>query len=315
MRLKGMAAVFNDAARTRLCESSGSEHYSPEDSDDLSDLVNSFMEHTIPDDNHQENEYSKLEESASEYSENNNNNNILQDLLSHNNEDDLVLRREIQHIASQIIGEKSSQLGFKRTLMSHLRHCGFDAGLCKSRWGKFGKHPAGEYEYVDVNADGNRFIIEVNLVIEFEIARPTTAYTALLNKFPQVLVEKAETMKQVVRIMCSGIRRSMKQMKLHVPPWRRNGYMQAKWFGPYKRTINEIPAAKIQNNADESLAGITRTSITGFEANFLPVKLIKGYTCRGNDNNYLRRKKVGLKVGCLTATLINNNGISDLDLM
>lgn len=49
-----------------------------------------------------------------------------------------------------------------------------------------------------------------------------------------------EELKQLVRIMCHEMRRSMKHVGIHVPPWRRNSYMQAKWFGFYKRTSNEM---------------------------------------------------------------------------
>ncbi|XP_065847814.1 uncharacterized protein [Euphorbia lathyris] len=290
MRMKGMAAVFNDAVRMRLCQSSsGSEHYSPEDSDDLSDLVNSFIETDFtnhdPEVNNQDpvNE-SNLEESAN-YCSDSENNNKLQNLLSNQDEDDEI--RRIIQVVGEMIEEKSSQGFNKRTLMSHLRHHGFDAGLCKSRWGKFGKNPPGEYEYIDVNMDGNRFIIDVNLATEFEIARPTTAYTTLLNCFSKIFIGKPENLKQIVRLMCSAVRLSMKKMKLHVPPWRRNRYMEVKWFGPYKRTINEISA---KNNA---ISFVGKPSI-GFEA-----FSVKSYNCR--ENYFVG--KVGLKVGYLTAEL------------
>ncbi|XP_065880017.1 uncharacterized protein [Euphorbia lathyris] len=229
-----MAVVFNDAVHMRLCDSSSvSEHYSPEDSDYLSDLVNSFIETDFT--NHDPENESNLEKLPN-YCSDSEKNNKLQNLLSNKDEDDEVrsiIRAQTQ-LACEIIGEKSS-LGFnKRAMMSHLRHHDFDAGLCKSRWEKFGKHLPGENEYIDVNIDGNRFIIEVNLAAEFEIARPTTSYTTLLNYFPKVFVGKPEKLKQIVRLMCSEVRLSMQKMKLHVPPWRRNRYMEAKWFGPYK---------------------------------------------------------------------------------
>ena len=44
-KFKKMVVVFNEATRTRLCERSSSEHYSPAfAADDLSDLVDSFIE-------------------------------------------------------------------------------------------------------------------------------------------------------------------------------------------------------------------------------------------------------------------------------
>ncbi|KAF2298242.1 hypothetical protein GH714_020816 [Hevea brasiliensis] len=271
MRFNNTRAAFDEAAQMRLCESSGSEHYSPDNSADLSELVNSFIErdYRIQGDNAKDHdlEYdSKLEQ------------------LENSRRDTL---------ACGIVGERSSH-GFKRRLMSRLREQGFDAGLCKSRWEKFGRHPPGEYEYVDVNIDGNRFVVEVFLAGEFEIARPTTGYAALLDAFPLVFIGKPEELKQVVRLMCSAIRRSMKEMDLHVPPWRRNGYIQAKWFGPYKRTINEIPVSKRLEPSDSFAA---KRSV-GFEA--YPVK---AYHCSDD----FARDKMGFKVGYLTAAF-NGSG-------
>lgn len=111
-------------------------------------------------------------------------------------------------------------------------------GLCKSSWERFGKNTGGKYEYVDIRSGGdhNRYIVETNLAGEFEIARPTKRYLSILNQVPHVFVGTSEELKLLVRIMCHEMRRSMKHVGIHVPPWRRNGYMQAKWFGFYKRT-------------------------------------------------------------------------------
>ncbi|KDP20676.1 hypothetical protein JCGZ_21147 [Jatropha curcas] len=297
-RFQKMGAAFSEAARMRLCESSGSEHYSPDNSDhDLSDLVNSFIErdYRIEADNerHLEND-SNLEALENYCSDSAENKQLLQNLFNDNGDDDV--RRNISaetQFACGIIGERSSQ-GFKRRLMSRLRDQGFDAGLCKSRWEKFGRHPSGEYEYVDVNVNGDRFIVEVFLAAEFEIARPSNGYAEMLDVFPQVFIAKPEELKQVVRLMCSAIRQSMKEMDMHVPPWRRNGYMLAKWFGPYKRTINQTPAAR-KNSSHDSVAA---TRSIGFEP--FPVK---AYHCRDD----VFSTKLGLKVGYLTAAF---NGIT-----
>lgn len=80
--------------------------------------------------------------------------------------------------------------------------------------------------------------------------------------------------------MCSAIKDSMKTMEMHVPPWRRNSYMQAKWFNTYKRTTNEIA---------------TSTSIT-FEPRPLRARPLKAYNCK--DDYY--GSKIAFKVGHLT---------------
>lgn len=157
-------------------------------------------------------------------------------------------------------------------------------GLCKSKWERFGKNTAGKYEYVDVNrGDKNRFIVETNLASEFEIAKPTTRYLSLLAQLPRVFVGTPEELKKLVRIMCFEIRRSMKRAEIHVPPWRRNAYMQAKWFGHYKRTSNEV---------------VTRVKSCGCGPRVGFEGLVKTATFNGYKE--VERKRQGLKVGQLT---------------
>lgn len=124
-------------------------------------------------------------------------------------------------------------------------------GLCKSKWEKKGHTPLCEYEYIDINAKGTRYLVEVSLAGEFTIARPTTYYTSLLQTFPDVFVGKPDEMKQVVKLMCNAIRKSMKSMDIHVPPWRRLTYSEAKWFGDYKRDILSQTVLKTSGNLVE----------------------------------------------------------------
>ncbi|XP_022721047.1 uncharacterized protein LOC111278687 [Durio zibethinus] len=309
VRFNRIAAAFNEAARAppvRQCETSGSDH-SPEDLTDLSDLVNSFIEsncgvETEEDKTEQEkeneNDGSKVYWSDSETKDMLKS--LVGDKICDGNEDDDVKQKILVQTELAYWGaENMSSEGFKRRLMSRLRDKGFDAGLCKSRWEKFGRHPAGSYEYVDVNVNGTRYIIEVNLAGEFEIARPTSSYTSLIDVFPPIFVGKPEELKQIVRVMCRAIRESMKSKGIKVPPWRRNGYLQAKWSAHYKRTTNEISA---KNASLKNDAVATKRSV-GFET--LPTV---SYHCRDNFAS-----KAGLKVGYLTAAF-NANGSIGLQL-
>lgn len=306
MRFNRIAAAFDEAAKApplRLCESSGSDH-SPEDLTDLSDLVNSFIESNNcgVETDHQVIEQEKENDDEKDgsdqgYWSDSETKDTLTSLVGDNNIcGDHVKHKILQQtrIACGSVWNLSSG-GFKRKLMSHLRDKGFDAGLCKSRWEKFGRHPAGSYEYVDVNVNGSRYIIEVNLGGEFEIARPTRSYTSLIQLFPQIFVGKPEEVKQIVRVMCRAMRESMKNREMKMPPWRRNGYMQAKWFGHYKRTTNEISTKS--KNYDDAVA--TKRSV-GFETSF-PLPTVS-YNCRDNFGS-----KAGLKVSYLTAAF-NANG-------
>ncbi|KAJ9537657.1 hypothetical protein OSB04_030390 [Centaurea solstitialis] len=111
-------------------------------------------------------------------------------------------------------------------------------GLCKSRWEKTGRYPAGEYEYIDVMKLRQPLHLEVSFGGQFTIARPTKTYKSLLEIIPNIAVIKPKNLKQVVRLMCAAMRASLKTKDMMVSPWRKNGYMQTKWFGSYKRTTN-----------------------------------------------------------------------------
>ncbi|KAG5561290.1 hypothetical protein RHGRI_004351 [Rhododendron griersonianum] len=259
VRFKRVAEAFDGVSRARLCESSGSEH-SPENySLDLSDLVESFFEREGREegengddngsevdslenetkqgecDDHEENDQSEWESKEL----------LLRGLLfggGDQGDDDQVkesIRAEVER-ASRVVGDGPERPGFKRRVMTRLRERGFDAGLCKSKWERNGRVPSGSYEYIDVNvAGGTSYIIDLSLPGEFTIARPTPKYTSLLQNFPPIFVGKVEDLKQIVRLMSNEIKGSLESVDMHVPPWRRHMYMQAKWFGSYKRTTNE----------------------------------------------------------------------------
>ncbi|KAJ4830805.1 hypothetical protein Tsubulata_016944 [Turnera subulata] len=310
------AAILKEAARARVCESSsGSDHYGSVDNnseDDLSDLVNSFMEREYQNQlllggGGELQQQIKDKEDDQYYDDDDHHHHsrssVSIDMLENLFDSKEDLQEEVNNIqraCDQIIAaeqatsssspSKSHALIInKRTLMSGLRDRGFDAGLCKSRWQKFGRYQSGQYEYVDVNVDGNRYIVEVSLAAEFEIARPTKRYTELLQVFPRVFIGKPEKLKEIARLMCSGIRESMKSIGMHVPPWRRNGYMQVKWFGDYKRTTQHIPT-KSYNSA----AAQTSKVAIGFQA--LPLRPYK--YCR---EDHMISKVGGSRVGYLTA--------------
>lgn len=129
VKFRRIVAAFNEGAKIRLCESSGSDH-SPDNSTDLSDLVNSFIERqntTEEDEDHTESSDRKSEvsESDTNYLETRER---LQSLLACDEEVIQRIRAETQ-LACQYVGNSSSSKGhYKRQLMSRLRNRGFDAG-------------------------------------------------------------------------------------------------------------------------------------------------------------------------------------------
>jgi hypothetical protein len=140
-----------------------------------------------------------------------------------------------------------------------------------------------------VNVSGKRYIVEVFLAGEFIIARPTGHYTELLQVVPRVYIGKPEEVKQIVRLMCNAMRESMKGVGMPVAPWRRYGYMEAKWFGHYKRTTNGVPSRRKGTKSDHEVISARR--VAGFEP--LPVRV---YHCKDD-----LARKGGSGVSHLTA--------------
>ncbi|XXG53735.1 hypothetical protein AAC387_Pa03g1788 [Persea americana] len=301
VRFKRAMAPFSELARVRLCESSGSEHSAAADSSlELEDLVDSFLfddgeeeaaelKPKVNDDDDDDDEDEEMTEKNKE-EKNYEEREMIHSLLRGGGVVllDEKIRTEIE-LACQRIGMVPGTEIYKRRLMRELRKKGFDAGLCKSRWDKTRQLPAGSYEYVDIFHGGNRYIVETSLTGQFEIARPTAQYLALLQSFPTIFICRPETLKQLVRLMCAAAKESLKSRNMHLPPWRKNSYMMQKWFGSYKRTTNKLTKNGASGDKHRVLA---KTHMPGFD---LSVGIPTLANC---SEEYVKR---GLKVGNLAA--------------
>ncbi|GFP86058.1 hypothetical protein PHJA_000749700 [Phtheirospermum japonicum] len=112
---------------------------------------------------------------------------------------------------------------------------GYDASVCKSKWGKTSSIPAGKYEYIDVIIQGERMLIDVDFRSEFEIARSTSGYRAVLQCLPYIFVGKTDRLLQIVSIASEAARLSLKKKGMHVAPWRKSEYVKSKWLSPHTR--------------------------------------------------------------------------------
>jgi uncharacterized protein (TIGR01615 family) len=163
----------------------------------------------------------------------------------HRHADSMPERIVSAEVKNAINAGKSVRDGdLKRHVMRHLRLAGFNAGLCKSRWDHSGGFPGGEYEYIDVKFEGptgktDRMFIDIDFKAQFEIARPTAAYDALVQVLPQIFVGRADQLQWIVNVMSEAVKLSLKKRGMHLPPWRKPEYMRAKWFSSHIRTTNE----------------------------------------------------------------------------
>ncbi|CAN1841348.1 hypothetical protein LINPERHAP1_LOCUS36450 [Linum perenne] len=107
---------------------------------------------------------------------------------------------------------------------------------------------SGEYEYVDVIVDGERLLIDIDFRSEFEIARSTGAYKAVLQSLPYLFVGKPERLGQIVSIVSEAARQSLKKKGMHFPPWRKAEYIRSKWLSPFTRLTDTAPDSKAEEH-------------------------------------------------------------------
>uniref|UniRef100_A0A0D9VPV5 DUF506 domain-containing protein n=1 Tax=Leersia perrieri TaxID=77586 RepID=A0A0D9VPV5_9ORYZ len=132
-----------------------------------------------------------------------------------------------------------------RLVAESLRAAGHDAAVCVSRWEKSSSHPKGEHAYIDVilaagaseRAELERVLVDVDFRSEFEVARPTKAYRAVVQRLPAVFVGKEDRLRLLVAAAADAARASLKKRGLHLPPWRKPEYMRAKWLSAYERDV------------------------------------------------------------------------------
>lgn len=124
---------------------------------------------------------------------------------------------------------------------------GYDACVCKSRWEKSASFPAGEYEYIDVIIKGERLIVDIDFRSEFEIARPTKTYKSVLHALPNIFVGKPERLGKIIAIVSEAAKQSLKSRGMHIPPWRKAEYIEAKWFAPHARSTLPTPSKGAQH--------------------------------------------------------------------
>lgn len=150
-----------------------------------------------------------------------------------------VVERNLLADISQIVEKNKackSKNDLRKIVTDELLKLGYDASICKSKWEKAPSVPAGEYEYIDVIEKGERVLIDVDFRSEFEVARSTSSYKAVLQLLPFIFVGNSDRLLQIVSIASEAARQSLKKKGMHIAPWRKAEYIKAKWLSPHIRT-------------------------------------------------------------------------------
>ncbi|XP_059291676.1 uncharacterized protein LOC132045151 [Lycium ferocissimum] len=128
-----------------------------------------------------------------------------------------------------------------KEVCSRLQNAGFNSAICKSKWKSSPDIPSGEHAFIDVVDNSSskkgevRVIIELNFRGEFELAKASEEYNRLVKCLPEVFVGKIERLLSLIKILCNAAKKCMKEKKIHIAPWRKQKYMQAKWLKTVER--------------------------------------------------------------------------------
>ncbi|KAF3456916.1 hypothetical protein FNV43_RR01570 [Rhamnella rubrinervis] len=155
-----------------------------------------------------------------------------------------VAERNLLADTAKIVEKNKTQKrkdDLRKIVTDGLSSMGYDSSICKSKWEKSSTFPAGEYEYIDVMVEGERLLVDIDFRSEFEIARSTGAYRAILQSVPYIFVGKSDRLGQIVSIVSEAAKQSLKKKGMHFPPWRKAEYMRAKWLSPHTRTAQPPP--------------------------------------------------------------------------
>nr|XP_043621983.1 uncharacterized protein LOC122593623 [Erigeron canadensis] len=125
-----------------------------------------------------------------------------------------------------------------------LQDSGYNSAICKSKWKSSFDIPSGEHTFVDVIDHSNckkgevRVIIELEFRGQFEMKKGSVEYNDLVSKLPDVFVGKIERLQNIVKILSNAAKRCMKEKKMHLGPWRKQRYVEAKWLRVVERTTS-----------------------------------------------------------------------------
>ncbi|XP_059073823.1 uncharacterized protein LOC131874457 [Cryptomeria japonica] len=134
---------------------------------------------------------------------------------------DVIKATENADLSTEMESQGKSYV--RRFVMKNLRCAGYDACICRSR--------CTEAPSLKHNSN-NRLVADIDFTSQFEFARPTAEYSALLQILPSCFVGRADKLRGMIKIMCDAAKISLKAEGLHLPPWRKYRYVEAKWLGP-----------------------------------------------------------------------------------
>jgi uncharacterized protein (TIGR01615 family) len=82
-----------------------------------------------------------------------------------------------------------------------------------------------------------RVLIELYFRAEFQMARGGAEYRALVAALPEAFVGRTEKLRAVTKVMCAAAKQCARENGMHMAPWRKHRYMEAKWLRTPERVL------------------------------------------------------------------------------
>ncbi|XP_076941426.1 uncharacterized protein LOC143610973 [Bidens hawaiensis] len=165
-----------------------------------------------------------------------------------------ILESEIRNITKEVLRDFGNVCSCSRPVLDGCPSCrmreicrqlqksGYDSGICKSKWNNSLDFPSGEHTFLDVIDNSNhkkgsvRVIIELEFRGQFEMKKGSKEYNSLVCKLPDVFVGKSDRLQTIIQILSNAAKECMREKKVHLGPWRKQRYMQAKWLRVTERS-------------------------------------------------------------------------------
>lgn len=145
--------------------------------------------------------------------------------------------------------------------------------------------------------DDERLIVDIDFRSEFEIARSTKTYNAILQTLPAIFVGKADRLQNIICLVSEAAKQSLRNKGMPFPPWRKADYVKSKWLSPYTRTPPPTPSPSPPLTLKDS-------------TDLKPDSLIPVF---GNKNPSINMKEVANSPMKITPCSIGNEGADSPD--
>lgn len=147
--------------------------------------------------------------------------------------------------------------------------------------------------------DDERLIVDIDFRSEFEIARSTKTYNAILQTLPVIFVGKADRLQKIICLVSEAAKQSLRKKGMPFPPWRKADYVKSKWLSPYTRTPPVTPSPS--------------PPLTLKNSNDLKTDSLILVPVFGNKNPSINMKEVANSPMKITPCSIANEGANSLD--